>query len=292
MFDSQNYLLRSERNCSSQNMMSTQSTNYIVICVCSAIANFRTRQVIRETWGSQKTVEKFRIVLLFFVGTTSNIDHQRALNNESILHDDLIQTDFKDTYRNLTLKSVSMIRWVSDSCPNATYVVKIDDDCFLNLPFLIKEVSKMKRKQGVLIGYLLKYVRPVRDVKSKYHVSSSDYHWKIYPNYLSGSCYVMSGELVPTMFEKCQGQLFMPMEDIFITGICAKRIGVAPTHNTHFVHWKLPSNGCDYREKIMGHFVTIADLIKVWTDMVKLTSKSYKCVLKPRIISKSRRHKK
>lgn len=290
LFDSLNYTIQTVKMC--PNKQSSMKT--IVVCVCSAVDNFKIRQAIRKTWGSEDIIggtPQIKIIFLYFVGRTSNNRLQNRLLNESMTHEDIVQTDFLDTYRNLTLKSVSMLRWVSEFCQNASYVVKVDDDCFLNVPFLVKELAKTGKKRNFILGYLLKFVRPVRDVKSKYYVSSTDYHWKIYPNYVSGSCYIMSGDVVLSMFNSCLTVPFMPMEDIFVTGICAKKIKVSPSHNSHFVHWKLPSNGCEYQNKITGHWVKPEEFYKIWQDMVKLKNKTYKCVLRPRAKGSGRRHR-
>lgn len=276
MFDSERYLLRPDVNCSSESKTSSKSKKGIVICVYSAVGHIPTRQAIRETWGSQNTVDGYRIVLVFFVGTTSNIDHQIALRDESMHRADVIQADFKDTYRNLTLKAVSMLRWVSECCPNASYVVKVDDDCFLNIPLLVRELQKLRKKQKVLIGYLFDHRRPHREITHRHYVSFRVYPEEIFPNYLAGSCYIMSTDVAQTMYEECDGNPFMPIEDVFVTAICAKQIGVAPTNNTYFTHHKVPSDGCEYKNRIMGTLLKIEDMKNIWADLIKKAN-SYKC---------------
>ena len=40
--------------------------------------------------------------------------------------------DFHDTYLNLTLKTSFLLKWVSNSCEQAKFVFKVDDDVFVN----------------------------------------------------------------------------------------------------------------------------------------------------------------
>ncbi len=54
-----------------------------------------------------------------------------------IMYGDLVQENFLDSYRNLTLKTLMGIRWASIYCANAKFIVKIDDDVVLNPYFLV-----------------------------------------------------------------------------------------------------------------------------------------------------------
>lgn len=50
-------------------------------------------------------------------------------------HNDIIQEDFIDSYNNLTIKSVLMLKWVHRNCLNqAAFLMKSDDDTFVHIP--------------------------------------------------------------------------------------------------------------------------------------------------------------
>ena len=53
------------------------------------------------------------------------------IHNSSYLKD-ILQWDFMDTYNNLTIKSILALKWASTFCSNAKFVIKMDDDVFLN----------------------------------------------------------------------------------------------------------------------------------------------------------------
>ena len=57
---------------------------------------------------------------------------------------DILQWDFLDTYRNLTIKSILALRWAAYSCREAAYVVEMDDDVFLHTPNLVRLLEKKK----------------------------------------------------------------------------------------------------------------------------------------------------
>ena len=45
----------------------------------------------------------------------------------------LPQESFIDTYANLTLKSLLLLRWFTQRCEDSQYVMKTDDDVYINL---------------------------------------------------------------------------------------------------------------------------------------------------------------
>lgn len=60
-------------------------------------------------------------------------DVQRAVQLESVDHGDILQSDsLVDTYHNLTYKALSALQWIADHCAGARYVLKVDDDVFVD----------------------------------------------------------------------------------------------------------------------------------------------------------------
>lgn len=58
----------------------------------------------------------FQIEVVFLVGKTENNETQDRISSESQTYNDLIQEDFFDSYNNLTLKSIMMLKWVVNNC--------------------------------------------------------------------------------------------------------------------------------------------------------------------------------
>ncbi|RCN43178.1 N-acetyllactosaminide 3-alpha-galactosyltransferase [Ancylostoma caninum] len=82
----------------------------------------------RETYGDPLLTQKFMYALIFSVGLPKSPKQQEKLKNESRVHGDVLQADYMDTYRNLTLKQLAELRYVVSSCQNVKAVVKLDDD--------------------------------------------------------------------------------------------------------------------------------------------------------------------
>ena len=58
---------------------------------------------------------------------------QKQLEEESSKYGDIIQGDFLDTYHNLSYKAVMGNLWVAEFCSQAEFVVKTDDDMYVDL---------------------------------------------------------------------------------------------------------------------------------------------------------------
>lgn len=92
------------------------SSKRLLIAVCSAPANFLARESIRQTWGKMMTVvnqtEATRSAVMFVVGSkglSTNLTQKIAREHEKF--GDILKVDFVDTYHNLTLKSLFMMKY-------------------------------------------------------------------------------------------------------------------------------------------------------------------------------------
>ena len=70
---------------------------------------------------------------------------ESRLRAESAVHGDLVQTDYLDTYKNLTYKAVSWMKWVDEHCSHVENLVKTDDDIAVDVFRLDKYLAKMRK---------------------------------------------------------------------------------------------------------------------------------------------------
>lgn len=120
------------------------NTAYFLILIHSAPANDKKRRVIRETWGS---VRSPHLRLLFLVGAVKSSKLQHQIDVENTQFSDLIQGNFIDDYRNMTYKHVMAFKWFIYFCPNAKFLVKTDDDVFVNTLQLLEYVDLHRQQQ-------------------------------------------------------------------------------------------------------------------------------------------------
>lgn len=93
---------------------------------------------------------------------------QGYVTEESHLYNDVIQESFYDTYNNLTLKSIMLLKWATTNCGKLTYLMKTDDDMFVNVPTLMKALKGRAKSTGTLIGSLICNAKPITDPRNKW----------------------------------------------------------------------------------------------------------------------------
>lgn len=237
---------------------------FLLVIVCSAVDNFDSRNAIRQSWGSESMVDNATVRVTFLLGQTENQTTQAKLFAENQLHDDIIQERFIDSYNNLTLKSVMLLKWVNNHCvENVKFVMKTDDDMYVNIPPLVKLLKARVKPSGFLMGFLFCGARPVADTKSKWYAPKYMYPDRVYPNYLSGTGYVMSSVSIGRLYKAALSTPLFHLEDIYITGMCARRARIKPQNHPGFSYQKRKFDPCVYKDIITSHRVTHREMRKM-----------------------------
>ncbi|KAK4300809.1 hypothetical protein Pmani_027011 [Petrolisthes manimaculis] len=113
----------------------------VIVYVHSAPANRKSRDAIRATWGHPEWFPVLRHKVIFVLGDPQNNNTSSELLDESWLYHDILLADFHDTYHNLSYKGVSSLWWLVSHCQGPTYVVKTDDDMFINIFALARLIN-------------------------------------------------------------------------------------------------------------------------------------------------------
>ncbi|XP_055859846.1 beta-1,3-galactosyltransferase 1-like isoform X2 [Biomphalaria glabrata] len=249
-----NYTLFPSVSCSKQPVE-------LAICVPISRDNFMGRQTIRETWGSYANSTANKAVLVFFIGSelqTSDSPSatQRRIDEESKLFGDILQESYIDHYNNLSLKSVSILKWVASYCSESRYVLKADDDMYVNIPLLAKTLPKLSLsspQSAFVVGSVQYGARPIRSRSSKWYTPHSVFKGSVYPNYASGTAYAMTTEAAQILYEASLRVPLFWLEDIYITGLCTAKSNVLVMNSNLFTYDKPDASGCSFRAHISGH---------------------------------------
>ncbi|XP_046735329.1 beta-1,3-galactosyltransferase 1-like [Diprion similis] len=249
----------------------------LIIVVCSSISNQKARDAIRDTWANKTNLENYNatVEVAFLVGESSNDTLNENIENESLQYKDIIQEKFLDTYNNLTIKSIMMLKWVTSNCGQAQYLMKTDDDMFVNVPVLIKLLQARPKANGALIGSLICHAKPITDPKNKWFMPKYMYAERTYPNYLSGTGYVMSLDVASKLYATALDTQLIYLEDVYLTGICAKRAKLQPTNHPGFSFVARKLNPCVFRDVITAHRVSASNLYAMWK---RVNNSTLKCV--------------
>jgi hypothetical protein len=62
-----------------------------------------------------------------------------------------------------------MLKWVKHYCPQATFVLKTDDDMFVNTRQLSDYLSRVQDRKDLIAGSLFRRHTPVRNSRSKWY---------------------------------------------------------------------------------------------------------------------------
>ncbi|XP_078523012.1 beta-1,3-galactosyltransferase 2-like [Lissotriton helveticus] len=242
----------------------------LVFLVFSAPGHTEARQAVRETWGNETLVPGIRIVRIFLLGVPheSKSELQQAIMAESRQYHDIVQQEYRDTYMNLTNKTMMGMKWVAAYCPHTSYVMKADCDVFINTEYLVHHLLKpdMPPRQGYFTGYLMRDEKPQRNKNSKWYMSVDLYPDYQYPLFCSGTGYVLSGDLAKKIFDISLSIRQLHLEDVYV-GMCLSALGIAPVappKRKDFNMMRAPFSICGYRHLVTSHGFMPAELIKYW----------------------------
>lgn len=253
---------------------------FLLIVVPSIPGHFETREAIRKTYGSfadnsvynsgMKGSLNVSISLLFVLGNAKSEVQASLIKNENTIYGDILQGNFTDTYHNLTRKMLLALKWISNYCEGVTYMFKIDEDVFVNIPLL---VTYLKTQPFVREGYIFGKIHAGHQVMraGRWAVSEQEYPLPTYPAYAAGNSYVISGHILPLIFFYSEYLPYLSIEDAFITGCLGAVVGAKKISLLGFTWWDIQSPGaCVFYERRMftGNRITVPYMYKLWTAYV------------------------
>lgn len=207
-----------------------QQHYFLLILVASAPAYFDRRRDIRQTWASDSSLNP-RWKTIFMLGQTRNSNHSKQLSREEAYYGDLIRADYFEDYWNQTLKIEMGFEWAAKYC-NFTFLLKADDDVFVNTPALLSLLDNTKTpKTGLYLGHLYKHPRVQR--KEKWLVTQEEYNETHYPDFCAGSGYILSQDVIVSFVNIFNNIPKFRIDDVYV-GMLAKEAGVIPRHHAGF----------------------------------------------------------
>jgi len=259
----------------------SSSSPYLLVIVCSSVQNFEARYSIRQSWAQDTNTLK-NVKVVFLVGQQVNNTHQELLKNEHEEYGDIIQESFIDTYANLTVKSLMLLKWFSQNCDNTKYVMKTDDDMYINLVKLY-DIVQSNKKPNLLLGSLICNAIPIKDPYNKWYVPTYMFSEKKYPNYLSGTAYLMDKSAAGKLYNASLDTPMFHLEDIYVTGILSSKVHIRPADNIGFSYVRRKLNSCLFKQTVSTHPVKLAEMKAVYDKLQ--SSKNVECPkLKTRLL--------
>lgn len=207
--------------------------HFLLILVSSAPPNVERRDYIRSTWAVDKSnILKPRWKTVFLVAQTQIQNNSKLLMKENEVHADLIRADYYDHYWNQTLKLLMGFEWAARYC-NFSFLLKTDDDVFVNFPKLIFYLNESTTpNEKVYMGNMIR--SPCASRQGKWEIYTEEYSEETYPDYCSGFGFILSHDVVAMFVEVFDVVPNFRIDDVYI-GILAHKTGIKAMHNDGFV---------------------------------------------------------
>lgn len=242
----------------------------LLIIITSAPAHRDARLAIRQTWGHFGS--RRDIAIAFLLGAVGP-QTDDAIAAENYMYNDIIRGRFVDSYNNLTLKTISMMEWVDEHCPRASFILKTDDDMFINVPKLLAFVEKHSADKRTIYGRLAKKWKPIRNKKSKYYVSPQQYGPSTFPQFTTGPAYLMTHDCVHDLYVRALNETYLKLEDVYTTGIVAQKLGIKRVHVNEFLNRRIAFNQCNIKKAISLHMIKPQEQFDLWKKLLDVNVK-------------------
>ena len=252
----------------------------LIIVVTSSPSNIYRRLAIRNSWGRPDSIinqhvfkdKKFNFISLFAIGQTPNKIAQNIIERESQRFGDILQLLYVDTYENLTNKTLLTLEWLSYNC-EPKFVLKTDDDCFVNL-FSLEPWLHTLKNDILYVGQRNDNMLVIRDPKHQNYVAVEDFSEKYYEPYCSGGGYILSGKVLKNVTRKAKFFKQIKNEDAFI-GIVMNSMNIPPVHDKGFLPFVFTKKDvrkrfvCEWKSHFVMHNVKPRNQIVMhWSSIV------------------------
>ncbi|XP_008418009.1 beta-1,3-galactosyltransferase 2-like isoform X2 [Poecilia reticulata] len=247
-----------------------QESPFMVVMIPVAPQSKEARDIIRRTWGRENRVLG-QLVSYFFLLGKSRIGNDaeppdEQILNESKKHHDILQSNFLDSYKNLTIKTMVMLEWLSSHCPNTSYAMKIDSDTFLNVRNLVDMLLKAPR-HDYMTGLVARGAAVLRDPTSKWFLSPNVFPEDSYPPYALGVGYVLSLDLPKRILEASKKVQAVYIEDVYM-GLCMRHLGIQltdpPRGGLFVVNMPSERTDCYFASVIVTLLHNSEQILDVW----------------------------
>lgn len=113
------------RSSSIINPKSLKTETDILLFIFSHPQSFERRNLIRLTWGDDTFSGSMSIQYVFLLGLANSDQTFQKVSLEAAEHGDILLEDFHESYYNLTIKSLFMLKFAVKSAPKTKFIFKV-----------------------------------------------------------------------------------------------------------------------------------------------------------------------
>lgn len=259
---------------------------YVLILTNSGVDHWSRRSAIRASWGQVRLHPWWppdiplhvNISLGFVLGLSTNSTVQKVVEEESLLHRDIVQGTWIDNYKNMTYKSLLGLKFTADYCSHVPYLLKSDDDIFLHVPNMLDITTVIG--EHTVVGRVWSNAKVRRD--GKWSITLDEYPLDYFPPYEPGSAYIMTTDLALPMFNLSHYVPYIFIDDVYVTGILGKMLNIHHFNNFSKLFPIYPNTlqkQCEIfsTDTVAFHNFSEWELASLWTFMKTVTPDTKKC---------------
>eukprot|EP00253_Pinus_taeda_P009119 PITA_09119 len=237
----------------------------LFIGILSAGNHFADRMAVRQTWMQSKLVRSSNVVARFFVALNARKEINIQLKKEADFYGDMVIVPFMDNYELVVLKTLAICEYGVRRL-SAKYVMKCDDDNFVRIDAVLKEVNRLSHGKPLYIGNLNYFHKPLR--VGKWAVTYEEWPEDDYPPYANGPGYIITRDIANFIVSQHKNQTLrlFKMEDVSM-GMWVEQFNAStPVQYSH--DWKFCQFGCidDY---YTAHYQSPRQMICMWDKLSK-----------------------
>ncbi|XP_031285856.1 hydroxyproline O-galactosyltransferase GALT2 isoform X1 [Pistacia vera] len=238
---------------------------HLFIGVLSATNHFAERMAIRKTWMQSSAIKHSNVAARFFVALNPRKEVNAMLKKEAAYFGDIIILPFMDRYELVVLKTIAICEFGIQNV-TAAYIMKCDDDTFVRVDTVLKEIDGISRKRSLYMGNLNLLHRPLRN--GKWAVTYEEWPEEVYPPYANGPGYVISSDIAKFIVSKHGNQSLrlFKMEDVSMGMWVEQFNSTKPVQYSH--NWKFCQYGC-MEGYYTAHYQSPRQMICLWDKLVR-----------------------
>lgn len=215
---------------------------FLLVIISSAPrgVSIERRRTIRKTWGKIDPKSERKHLILFMTGKTGEDKADEKLFEESKMFGDLLICDYTDHYSKIINKLLASFNWAwsVQEKYKFQYVLKSDDDVYVNIPRLLQWIDAAGSKmENVYAGITYSGI-VVRDKKHRHYVSKEAVPYDYYPVFCKGSTFLLSKTLVVKIVDLSKKIQRIIPDDAYI-GLIMNELRVKPTKINGLIHHPL-----------------------------------------------------
>ncbi|KAH8506922.1 hypothetical protein Peur_043897 [Populus x canadensis] len=237
----------------------------LFIGILSATNHFAERMAVRKTWMQSSVIKSSNVVARFFVALNPRKEVNAVLKREAAYFGDIVILPFMDRYELVVLKTIAICEFGVRNV-SAAYIMKCDDDTFVRVDTVLKEIDRSSPNKSLYMGNLNLLHRPLRN--GKWAVTFEEWPEEVYPPYANGPGYVISTDIakfVIAQHGKRSLRLFK-MEDVSMGMWVEQFNSSTPVQYSH--NWKFCQYGC-LENYYTAHYQSPRQMICLWDKLAR-----------------------